>query len=399
MNRIKIFSGVIFSFLVLGHIQIASAVVDPTAEKVALKKSCSVNGGVVDNCFTTFLELAQWLKNTRKPNAGAPIQVDIGAGIFAGSTIPGTDIYVPDINIYCKPSDGYTGYISFKGQGANQSVLQGTGSGSTSAVNISNCTELSFSDLKVTTSFYGGVYWKGGGNSRWTNVDFITNGRAWDEPVCGDTRGNHYWFSSRISTTSAFTVAVPYKAACDETWFFGSEVKLIVPDGELAGGAAVTATGNGIIHLYGSNLRNFFDGEGVVPAAEASNGGEIHIHGTGIDSISETGKDIYVLKAESGGLIHADVSAYVMQTTGNKTRILNNGGIVKAPYQWGQSNQPPQVISEDGADMAVETNCEQSVCHDIDTGTETHLLIYNESCTGTHGPWFDVVTRKCRGQL
>lgn len=398
MNRKNLVSSFALLLLMYGVSQTASAVIDPVAEKVQLKQSCSNNGAAIDNCFTTFLDLSRWLKNTRKPNVNAPIHVDIGTGVFAGSTIPGTDIYVQDINLFCNPSDGYTGYISFNGQGANQTVLQGTGSGSTSAVNISNCTELNFSDLKVTTSFYGGVYWKGGGNSRWTNVDLVTNGRAWDEPVCGATRGNHYWFSSKITTTAAFTVALSYRATCDETWFFGSEVKLTVPGG-LAGGATVMASGNGIIHLYGSNLRNFFDGEGVVPAAEANGGGEIHIHGTGIDAISTTGQDVYVFKVATGGLIHADASGYVMSTSGNVTRILNEGGTVKAPYQWGQSNQPPQVTSEDGADIAIETNCETNVCHDIDTGTETHLLIYNEACAGTHGPWFDVVTRKCRGQL
>jgi hypothetical protein len=99
-------------------------------------------------------------------------------------------------------------------------------------------------------------------------------------------------------------------------------------------------------------------------------------------------------------MIHADVSAYNLKTSGSVTRISNLGGSVKAPYRWAQDNQPPSVISDNGADMAVETNCDDTSCHDQDTGPETHLLIYNDNCqVGNHGPWFDVVTGRCRGDM
>ena len=401
MIKTHSFTCSIASALLLGASS-ASAAIDSAAAKVELRQSCTENGASLDNCFTGFPELINWMSTVRQPNAENPLQVNIGPGTFDGGVIPGTTISIPDINISCNPSGGYTGYTSFQGSGNNQTTIKGTGSGGSSAVNISNCTELSFSDLKLTTNFYGGVYWNGGGNSRWNNVEVDTNGRAWAEITCGAERGNHYWYSSKINTNSVFGIADTYRASCDETWFFGSEVKATIPQGQgaLATSGVVSAYSNGIIHLYGSNLRSISDGSSSAPAANSFSGGEIHIHGTGIDVISTSGNDVVALKAGSGGLIHADVSAYVMQTSGSKTRILNNGGTVKAPYQWGQNNQPPQVVSDNGADMIVETHCDPVSCHDEDTGTETHLLIYNENCdVAGHGPWFDVVTRKCRGDM
>jgi len=383
-----------------------SAAVDSAAAKVELRSSCTENNQIIDNCFTGFPELTNWMSTIRKPDISNPLQVDIGAGTYSGGLIPGTEISLPDINITCNPGSGYSGYTSFNGAGNNQTILSGTGSGGSSALNITNCTDLSFSDLKITTSFYGGIYWNGGGNSRWTNIEVDTRGRAWAEPACGTERGTHYWYSSKINVQGVFTIAEPYLATCDETWFFGSEIKVSVPEG-LYGGGAVTAHSNGIIHVYGSNIRVFTESGGLVPAAFAggtsfggAGGGEIHIHGTGIDVISATGKNITALRVKDGGFIHADSSAYVMKSTGIKTRIKNDAGTVKAAYHWAQSNQPPEVVSENGADIFVETNCDEVSCHNVDTGLETHLLIYNENCAvAGHGPWFDVVTRKCRGDM
>ncbi len=368
--------------------------VEPNAEKVQLRQNCSENNVAIANCFVKFPQLAHWMKTVRKPNATKPLHVSIGPGTFLGANIS-----TSNIDIKCVPADGYTGYVSFNGSGSSQTILQGTGSSSTAAVNVTNCTELNFSNLKITTSFYGGIYWNGGGNSKWSNVEIVGTARAWDERNCATTRGNHYWYSSKVTATAAFSVGSPYVAFCDETWFFGSEIKLVANSG-LTGttSGSITAANKGIIHLYGSNLRTFFDGSGNAAAAVARSGGQIHIHGTGIDVISNSGKDIIALQVETGGQIHADVSAYVLQTTGNISRVINNGGSIRAPYQWAQSNQPPQIISENGADTFIETNCDPSACHDTNTGTETHLLIYNTSCNnGVHGPWFDIVTGRCRG--
>jgi len=399
MNKFLLASTYLSSLLFINN---AHAVIDDAAETVSLNKSCTINSVAQDNCFTNYNALKVWTRNIRKPNINAPLNVNIGPGTFEGTP-------AANVNIFCFPGEGYTGYTFYNGSGSNHTVLKGTGSGSTSSINIKNCTNLNFSHLKIETNFYGGIYWSGGGQSKWVDVEVETNGRSWLEPVCGAERGKHYWYSSKVASSAVFTVASTYTASCDETWFFGSEVKVTVPASQSGNnnGGAVIASGNGIIHLYGSNLRSFLNSGGSadstinnVPAALSKNGGEIHIHGTGIDVISESGKDIIALQASNGGLIHADVSAYVMQTTGSITRIDNQGGIIKAPYQWAQSNQPPAVISETGADIAVETSCDPTGCHEVDTGIGTHLLIYNNSCDfAGHGPWFDVVTGKCRGDM
>ena len=370
---------------------------DAAAENVMVKQSCdNGSGGLVTNCFTTFSELTNWMNNTRSPNINNPLRVDIGPGTFAGP-----------LNITCDSAVEYTGYTSFTGSGSGQTIIEGS-SDFTPPIVVNSCTELNFADFKTTTQFYGGVVWSGGGNSSWSNIVIDANARAWYETSCGTERGNHYWYSSKLNATAVFTLAKTYRATCDESWFFGSEVTVTVPDGVTGHGAAVVANTDGIIHLYGSVLRALVDGPGNTSAAEVGvtsgwgnvTGGEIHIHGTGIDAISKTGKNITVFNASANGMIHADASGYNISTTGTKTRINNNGGTVRAPYTWGQDNQPPQISSENGSDMTVETNCDDISCHDEDTGTETHLLIYNDNCNvAGHGPWFDVVTRKCRGDM
>jgi hypothetical protein len=391
-----------FSLVVAAPVMAAA---DPAAPVVMLRQSCTENGTEINNCFANFPALAGWMNGTRKPNASSPLRVDIGPGTFQGAYNPEEETY-GDLRITCNPTAGYTGHTSFVGSGPEHTNLRGTGSPSTSSVNVRNCTELSFSDLKVTTNFYGGIYWNGGGNSQWKNVVVDGVARGWLEPECGAERGKHYWFGSKVSATAAFSITAPYVARCDETWFFGSEVKGVVPAGETSSlnGVAV-AEEDGILHLYGSNLVALIDGGPVganttVPAALAQTGGHVHIHGTGIDVISTTGQNIVALQVMTGGMIHAEESAYNLQTTGTVTRIDNQGGMVKAPYQWTQASQPPTVLSETGADLAVETNCDGGSCHDENTGTETHLLIYNANCNvAGHGPWFDVVTGKCRGDM
>lgn len=95
-------------------------------------------------------------------------------------------------------------------------------------------------------------------------------------------------------------------------------------------------------------------------------------------------------------MVHANESSYNLVNNGGGliTRILNNGGHVHAPYTWENHDNPPAINSVTGADMAVENDCSSAGCQS--TGTETHLLVYNTNCTA-NGPWFDVVTGKCRG--
>lgn len=354
-----------------------SAAIDASAAVVKVRKSCTENGIALDNCFTNLTALTDWMTNTRKPNASAPLQVEIGPGTFG------------EILIGCVPGDSYSGYTSFEGAGNGQTIIKG--SNYTAPVGVAYCTNLSFSHLTINGTVYGGVHWVGGGDSKWNDVEIIAVARAWYEEQCGSTRGSHYWFGSKLTATPAFTIANAYRATCDESWFFGSEITVSVPSNVPVGeGAAVSASASGIIHVYGSVLRMLVDGPGSAPAARVGNlgngttGGEIHIHGTGIDLISQTGRNVVALKAADNGMIHANAAAYNMSTTGTKTRIENTGGHVHASYMWEEHPEAPAITSVNGADMAVVTNTSDG---------QPHLVIYSSSCASR---WFDTVTGACR---
>ena len=365
----------------------ALAVIDPAAETVKVSKSCTENGVALNNCFTNLTSLTDWMANTRKPGASNPLEVDIGPGTFLSETyIKGNLKLGGDaaLALSCDDTIGYAGYTSFNGAGSSQTVLS-TNRIDKAAIDVAYCTDMTFSNMTVNGPGYGGVTWSAGGNSKWSNVEVNAVARGWYEPGCGTSRGNHYWYSSKITVSPAYAVLQGYRATCDESWFFGSEITAILPGGEGATGTgAVVTNGSGIIHVYGSVLRSFTDGTSTVPAAKA-NGGEIHIHGTGIDVISATGADIVALHALNGGMIHANETAYNLVTSGGAiTRIINEAATVNAPYLWPQNSDVPNITSEHGADMAVVTNTADG---------QPHLVIYSDNCMSQ---WFDTSTSSCR---
>ncbi|MEW6331792.1 MAG: hypothetical protein AB1560_10060 [Pseudomonadota bacterium] len=358
----------------------ASAAIDPAAAVVKVRKSCTENGVALDNCFTSLTAVTDWMATTRKPNASAPLEVEIGPGTF-GQTL-----------IECSPGDNYTGHTSFEGAGNGQTIIKGISYNS--PLTVYSCTNLSFSHLTINGTLYGGVLWNGGGTSKWSDVEVIGAARAWYEEGCDSSRGSHYWFGSKLTAIAPpmFGIGSTYQATCDESWFFGSEITISVPTNayQVGIGGAVSAGGNGIIHVYGSVLRALVDGPGSAPAARVGNlgngttGGEIHIHGTGIDLISQTGRNVVALKASDNGMIHANGATYNMSTTGTKTRIVNTGGHVHASYLWEEHAEAPAITSVNGADMAVVTNTADG---------QPHLVIYSSSCASK---WFDTVTGACR---
>lgn len=370
-----------------------AATIDPVAEVVMVRKSCTENSTALNNCFTDMNALTGWMRFTRKPNATTPLRVNIGPGLFETFDAEGTR---KDISITCDPAAGYTGHTTFEGSGSRQTILKGQGSGNTSALNVRSCTELNFSHLQITTGYYGGVQWKGGGNSNWNDVEILGTARAWYEEGCSTTRGKHYWFASKLASTAAFTVGETYRATCDESWFYGSEITVSIPaplNYETSVYAAVYATGAGIIHVYGSSLRTYVDGSGSAAAAlvgsQTKTGGEIHIHGTGIDLISQTGRDVIALQASNGGVIHADITAYNPRTSGTVTRIANNGGHVHAPYIW-------QHIPTNIADLVSLDGVDQTV---VMVDGYPHTAIYSAQCkidTNNQAAWYDTVDKVCR---
>lgn len=354
----------VISLLML-HSTNAFAVIDDDANVVLLRKSCSEGGVALNNCFTQMDDVEVWLANTRNPGANNPLLIEIGPGNFENL-------------IGCAAPQTYS-HVTFRGAGMKRTVIGritlGTG-----------CTELSFIDLTVKQqpqSSYAVVLLNPGLHTRWTNVFLDGN---WQEYGIGGGLGTHYWFASRTRGS--------YSVKRDKTWFFGSEItgKFIPTSSSTYDMNVLTAALGGEIHVYGSNLAaventgafvsNFEHG-----VAYATSNGKIHIHGTGIDVISNSASNIYALWVDSGGSIHANDTAYNMSTGtgGSISRIVNNGGTVKAPYVWEPQATPPNIVSVTGADTAVDTS-----------GPDPIMIIYNSACTGAGGPWYDPVAKACR---
>jgi len=380
--------------LALSSFNSVYAVINPTAATVSLRMTCTENGAALNNCFTTPQSLTTWMAGTRRPNAANPLRVEVGAGKITGNGGKGVQLAVQ-----CDPANGYTGYTSFIGAGPAQSIIYAP-NGIIAPVTITSCTEMNFSELGfVGAGGYGGtIVWSGGGNSSWNHVAINTTGYAWrEECEPGAIRGNHYWTASRLTAIVAVTAQLEtYWSSCDESWFFGSEITASSPtnaqinsgNGVILGawGAAVFANGNGIVHVYGSVIRALIDTPtSGFPAVSTSDNAEVHIHGTGIDLISTTGQNMIAIQAGAGSIVHANETAYNFVTTGTKTRILNQGGHVHAPYFWQNHPEAPVILSDNGADMSVVTA--------NTSDGQPHMVIYSSACA-SH--WYDTVDRVCR---
>lgn len=363
------------------------AVIDNNAPAVKLQTSCTEGGVALNNCFEDTTTLADWLKTIRRPNAQNPLVVNIGAGEFGSLTLSGPAKK-------CDPGINYTGYISFVGSGPDKTTFT-----SQNPMTIGNCTNMSFSNMAIGNTFYGGyISWNGGGSSTWNNVVVDGQSRIWIES-CGVTRGKHYWFGSRLKMTAAASIADGYDASCGESWFIGSEIQadLCDPNGGYGpnGNFLIRASEQGEIHVYGSVIRvgaTCQMGVGTpILAITASDGGNVHVHGTGIDVISTVPNNIVVLQAASGGVIHANGAAYNLSTpSGTVTRISNNGGHIHAPYLWEHIPDPatiPNFTSANGADQTTVTS-----------GTSDghpHTVVYSTNCPA-NARWYDQVDKVCR---
>ena len=361
-----VFSTALFS-------QQVTAGIDTDAAIVKLQRSCIEDGVSQSNCFTDMPTLNTWIWGTRLPSSSNPLLVEIGPGTFTGQ-------------FSCVDS----GYVSLRGSGQGTTVLEN----GFIPIRADGCTEMKFSDMTVrnTQSLFG-VGWLGGGTSVWQNVHLDMLGYAWWEgggTGCQWEPGEHYWLNSRITSKSVSGGSnTAYYATCDVSWFIGSEVTSVA-DSSYSGPMSVETVRvpGGEVHFYGSVIRSISEaGTNITKqsAVFARDGGQVHIHGTGIDVISEDANNIIALESISGASIHANQSSYVLKTGtgGTKTRVLVNGGTVRAPYMWEEGATPPDIISADGSDMVVKTG---------NADNKPHLLLYSTDCASN---WFDVVTNAC----
>jgi len=373
---------------------VATAAIDDNASVVNLRISClDGDGSTLNNCFTGMTTLQNWVDNVR-PNPNDVLSIEIGPGTW---NTPFT----------CNSGRN----ITLRGSGRENTIINTTGP---ALLLFSDC-NINVQDIKIVGTLNAITVTGGGvGVTTWTNVDVEGLGYGWSEGCSAGNQSKHFWFSSRIRTKTAFGLARSY-STCSENWFFGSEITTIATESNTEAVALVMAGSE--THVYGSVVRAISEPGVTLEPASASGAktvkgmvtvaaydSEIHIHGTGIDLISAEPNDVIaLLAADPASMVHTNASSFSLSTGqgGKITRIKNDyNADVSSPFMWKQSEEPPtNFVSQNGADMIVETKCDSTGCHPIPTQNETHLLIYNDSCNyADHGPWFDVVTGKCRGQ-
>jgi hypothetical protein len=395
MSLLRMFAVLFLSFglLVPTH-EATAAIIDNNAPVVQLRDPA--NGGCIEagvelnNCFTVTESLNEWIKNTRQPTASSPLLVEIGPGTFIGPFL-------------CRNTA-----ITLRGAGVERTTL-GVGAGAYGIKGFSGCNDLNVQDLGTASGNASGVVWQDGGNSTWTNVIIRGTQFGWNNVGAVTSCSTvHRWRSSLIIAGPSAT-ATGYQDQCGEHWFLGTEIVANNKGStsntkELYGLLAL----GGEYHVYGSNIRAL--GSATVSAqppttparvtAVYAESATVHIHGTGIDAEGAGPYAVAGITGGSGAAIHANESSYNLVVTDNNSytryRLLDLGAVhLHAPYLWEEHPTPPtNIASRNGADMTVETDCAASGCQS--TGTETHLLIYNNTCAGAGGPWFDVVTGTCR---
>jgi hypothetical protein len=230
--------------------------------------------------------------------------------------------------------------------------------------------------------------------------------------------GEHYFFGNRFVSGSA-----ALWAECDLTWVYGSDILVAPTDSSGIPDAGTTSStfsgvrvgGRADVRLFGTTVRvttkNRTDSSGfssiqgvevgVLTVGSMPPGyGDFHDHGgiINVDASNLAGVDAVALRAEaaSGGdaRVHVHETAFNLTPgSGGAAVRLTGTGQFSSPYQWEARTDPPStdLDSKTGQDMYVETDCSPSGCTG---GTDTHLMIYNTSCSPT--PWFDTVLGQCR---
>lgn len=382
-TKFYLYSVFLLGTLVNASTALAASFIDTNAPVVKLRDpangGCMEAGVELNNCFTVLNTLNSWITNTRKPKSATPLLVDIGPGKYLGK-------------FSCNKAN-YAGYVTLHGAGIKNTVIE-----SARPVETTECEQMHFSHMTLRETLKGVKTL--GGSTYWDNIeiDGTSYYLAWyDEfpSACPVTPGVHYWFNSKVATTSKMPGAVAYYNKCDVSWFFGSEITAngIYPDDPDSGEQGTTSVTpikaeGGEVHVYGSVIRALSAPNVTTPITAIISTGtaQVHIHGTGIDVISAEANDITALASFNGGKIHADSAAFNLKTGvgGTITRITGEGHDVHAPYLWAAHSTPPNIISQDGADTAVVTT----------EGGTPRFVVYSKACSSN---WFDVGCNDCVG--
>ena len=398
-NTIGIGASVLLGLATLFPLESASAADE---DVVFLRTDCS---GTSSNqtCFSDLKALQSWLWSVRQPSSNSPVSVHIGPGEFPNNTGSAQAITCPD----------GSGHVSFIGSGPDNTKITSGGN----AVSASNCTNLHFQDMSLSTTGSYAIRWFGGGSSRWVNVDVFGPWDAWLDtpPDCNGAHPIHYWFNSRLKHTGAAGSSLAgYETACGESWFYASELTYLVQNS--ANSTVISISGNADVRMFGSVVRAIVP-EGSDPGGrnafvvgvKAADSGSFHMHGGIISlNVGSLTKDVGVSGIENygTGVMHTPDTAFALVPSGNGSvyrTYSQNGGPVLSPFTWPPGINPPSLVSDslstEGADLFVETDCDAGGdCESAQTADqEPHLMVYTHKCSSA-GPWFDIVRGKCRGE-
>ncbi len=405
------------------------------ADHVSVKADCSGATGV---CFEDISLVDDWLwdqaddtNRCSAPAADDRVLVEIGPGDFAEATVLYSSV------VTCPDSGGErNGYVTFRGAGADQTIVRDSGITPVgSAMRFQQCTDIVVENMTLRSDNGSGLFWYGGGKSRWTNVDVVGQQFGWyDGGLAGScaTLGNglHYWFSSRIQSSR-----VAYKASCDESWFYGTDLVVKVGATNQSPLAAAVVFNDGDMRLFGSSLR--FDTSdadpsiahslygvrvGTTDANQADGNGTFHMHG-GIINVSAPSilnaqlTALEVNRNSGGGATgtafgHVVETAYTMNKNPTNTAIVSRTVAlpastvplgIQSPYQWPAATVPPadgDLVSITGYDQYIEIDCQEDGLCDQAFPTEQrpHLMIYDDTCatSSAASPWRNTVTQNCR---
>ncbi len=359
---------------------------------VHLRKDCAQTNTDLKNCADNIVEMNAWIWSVRQPSASLPVVVHIGPGEYTGG-------------FNCPNGSGH---VSFIGSGSENTKL----TSASDVVRAENCTDLHFQDMTMTATSTYTIRWLGGGSSRWVNVDVFGPWDAWLDtiPDCNNAHPVHYWFNSRLKHTANDVNGSTYQTGCGESWFYASELTYLV---ENLGSNIFKITGDADVRVFGSVLRAVVSSSGgpasggvnkYVTGVIAQDNGSFHMHGGIISLIINSlsvDASVSALENYGNGLMHTPDTAFNLKPAGagETYRTYSEGGAaILSPFMWPAGTQVPNLISMNGSDTFVETDCNADGDCDSGTGTETHMMIYNDVCN-ISGAWFDSVTKRCRGEL
>lgn len=408
------------SFVFLGSFifsQQAFSALDPSAESIKLLINC----GNETNCTTSTTELIDWV-NTSRTNKNKPVAVKIGPGTFS----------MPTQGFFCHQSNN----VSYSGSGRNITVLTGGGPSSidgnihNTVLNIKDCNNLSFDNMSIeadtwsntaSTGSQTAIGWdetpvgsnKRNTKSNWSNIDIKAGANGWY-----DNGGLHFFYGSSIQTQSKSTQdsTAAYYSQGGETWFYGGDIVTI--HNSAAPFLVITGVlmNTGDMRIFGSSVRVIAKPNAgpVNPSIGfggflAISGGAIHMHG-GILAVQArdmtTDQEVYSVATSSsfgaGGFIHTPGTAFTLSPgqNGIAYRIRPNGSeSAESPFLWPSGKTLPELQSKTGADIFVETDCDNTGNCDTPSGpTHPHIMVYDLTCTSASGPWFDTTRGVCRGE-